>query len=112
MLIIHSDTEILVTLNEDDESLTGEHIKNGYSGMLEEWKAGIVSATKLGNAPMDKLIMDAGKPRLMTDEEIKKRTVELEADITAQKEKQVYEAKIKQEIRDMAINSLNAKEVK
>ncbi len=112
MLIFHTDSKILFVLNEDNESLAGEHIKNGYSGMLEEWRTGTIRATKLESTSSDTLVIDSGKPRLMTDDEIKQRTIELEASLVAQKEKLAYEAKIQTELRDIAIKSLSAKEVK
>ena len=111
MLIIHSDTDILVALNEDDESLAGEHIKNGYPELLEEWNAGRIRATKLKESPSrNDLIIDAGKPRPMTEEEIKTRDAALAAEASEKAAASDLEAKIQTELRTIAIERLEAKE--
>jgi len=111
MLIIHSDTDILVALKEDDESLTGEHIKNGYPELLDDWNAGRIRATKLDKfVPMKCLIMDSGKPRPMTDDELKTRDTARAAQASEQAAVADLEAKIQTELRTLALERLATKE--
>jgi hypothetical protein len=110
MLIFHSDTDILVTLDEEDKSLAAEHIRNGYPELLEDWEAGRIRATRLeGFTPMKCLVMDAGKPRPMTDDEIKTRDAALAAEISDKASAADLEAKIQSELRTLALERLTAK---
>ncbi len=111
MLIFHSDTHILMALLGEEESSAGDHIRNGYPELLEEWEAGRIRATKLDKfVPMKCLIMDAGKPRPMTDDEIKTCDATLAAEISEKAAAADLEAKIQAEIRTMAIERIEAKE--
>ena len=81
MLIFHTDHNILMALLGEEESSAAEHIKNGYPELLEDWNAGRIRATKLDKfVPMKCLVMDGGKPRPMTDDEIKARDAALAAE--------------------------------
>ena len=111
MLIFHTDSKILMMLKDDNEQRAGKHIKNGYPELLPDWLAGKIYVTKLEGLFSD-VIMDSGKPRIMTDAERKERDAERAAGIAAQQENRAYEAKIQNEIRTIAINSLNAKETR
>ena len=110
MLIIHSDTDILVALNEDDESLAGEHIRNGYPELLDDWTAGRIRATELDKfVPMKCVIMDGGKPRRMTEDEAKARDVALAAQAAENAAAAQLEVKLQAEIREIALKSLEQK---
>ncbi len=110
MLIFHTDHNILMALLGEEESSAGDHIRNGYPELLEDWEAGRIRATKLDKfVPMKCLVMDAGKPRPMTDDEIKARDQALAAEISAKMVAAEYEVKIQTELRTMAIERLEAK---
>lgn len=111
MLIFHSDTHILMALLGEEESSAGEHIRNGYPELLDDWEAGRIHATKLDKfVPMKCLVMDAGKPRPMTDEEIKTRDAALAAEASEKTAAADLEAKIQAELRAMALERLTTKE--
>ncbi len=111
MLIFHSDTHILMALLGEEESSAGDHIKNGYPELLEEWEAGRIRATKLKGSPSrNDLIIDAGKPRPMTEEEIKTRDAALAAEASEKAAATDLEAKIQAELRAIAIERIEAKE--
>jgi hypothetical protein len=111
MLIFHTDHNILMALLGEEESSAGDHIKNGYPELLEDWEAGRIRATKLDKfVPMKCLVMDAGKPRPMTDEEIKAHDAALAVEVSEQVAASELEAKIQAELRAMAIERLEAKE--
>ena len=111
MLIFHSDKNILVALNEDDESRAGEHIRNGYPELLEDWEAGRIRVTLLEVPSWNDLIIDTGKPRLMTEEEIKARDNALAHEAAEKAAAAELEAKIQAELRAIAIERLTAKNV-
>ena len=110
MLIFHTDHNILMALLGEEEYSAGEHIRNGYPELLDDWNAGRIRATKLDRfVPLKCLVMDSGGPRPMTDDEIKTREATL-AGMAAEKTVAVeYEAKIQTELRAMAIERLEAK---
>jgi len=110
MLIFHTDHNILMALLGEEESSAAEHIKNGYPELLEDWNAGRIRATKLDKfVPMKCLVMDGGKPRPMTDDEIKARDAALAAEASEKAAAADLETKIQAEIRAMAIERLEAK---
>jgi len=111
MLIFHSDTHILMALLGEEESSASEHIRNGYQELLEEWNTGRIRATKLDKfVPMKCLVMNAGKPCPMTDDEIKARDAALTAEASEKAAAADLEAKIQAELRAMAIERLSVKE--
>ena len=111
MLIFHTDHNILMALLGEEESSAGEHIKNGYPELLEEWNAGRIRATKLDKfVPMKCLIMDSGKPRPMTDNEIKARDAALALEVSEQTASADLEAKIQSELRAIALERLSVKQ--
>jgi hypothetical protein len=112
MLIFHTDHNILMILLGEEVSSAGEHIRNGYPELLEDWEANRIRATKLDKfMPAKCLIMDAGKPRPMTDEEIKAHDAALASQTSEQAAATDLEAKIQAELRAMAIERLATKEV-
>ncbi len=107
MLIFHTDHNILMALLGEEESSAGDHIRNGYPELLEDWEAGRIRATKLDKfVPMKCLIMDAGKPRPMTDEEIKTHDAALAAEASEKAAAADLEAKIQAELRAMALEHI------
>ncbi len=110
MLIFHTDHNILMALLGEEESSAGDHIRNGYPELLEDWEAGRIRATKLeGFTPMKCLVMDAGKPRPMTDDEAKARDATIASEASEQVAAAALEAKIQAELRAIAIERLAAK---
>jgi len=110
MLIFHTDHNILMALLGEEESSAGEHIKNGYPELLDDWNAGRIRATKLDKfVPMKCLIMDSGKPRPMTDDEIKTRDTARAAQVSEQATAADLEAKIQAELRTIALERLSTK---
>jgi len=110
MLIFHTDHNILMALLGEEESSAGEHIKNGYPELLDDWNAGRIRATMLRECtPMKDLVMDAGKPRPMTDDEIKTRDDVLAQDAAEKAAAADLEAKVQTELRAMALERLEAK---
>lgn len=111
MLIFHTDHNILMMLLGEEESSAGEHIRNGYPELLDDWTAGRIHATKLdGFTPMKCIVMDTGKPRPMTDEEIKARDAALAQNAAEKKAAADLEAKIQAELRTLALERISAKE--
>lgn len=111
MLIFHTDHNILIMLLGEEVSSAADHIRNGYPELLDDWTAGRIRATKLeGFAPMNCLIMDAGKPRLMTDEELKARDAALAQDAVEKAAAADLEVKIQAELRTLALERLEAKQ--
>lgn len=110
MLIFHTDHNILMALLGEEESSAGEHIRNGYPELLEDWEASSIRATKLDKfVPMKCLVMDSGKPRPMTDDEVKARDAAFAAEAFEKAAAADLEAKIQTELRTMAIERLEMK---
>ena len=110
MLIFHTDQNILMSLLGEEKSSAGEHIRNGYPELLEDWEAGRIRATKLDKfVPMKCLVMDTGKPRPMTEEEIKAHETALTMEAEEKAAASDLEAKIQAELRTIALERLSAK---